>query len=318
MPTWSIRPALPAEWSAGLRLLLGLDLPAQHLAAAVDSVTLHLKTGTLDPAAFFVALAANRVVGAALGQCLPGAQALLFDVPHAEAAHPEATLIEDHLLATLLAWLQTRGSKMVQCLLPLAETIRATALLRGSFRYVTALHYLMHYLETPLPQASQVVQFERYEPAQCDLLAATIAATYEGTLDCPELNDVLSIAEVIAGHERKKDAQTLPWWLVREEGQIVGVLLMQHAGMEQTGEVAYMGLLPKARGRGLGQAIMHYALEQAMVAGLHGVLVCVDARNVPAVQLYRRLGFVPWEEKALFLALLPQLVSPDFLQGMSE
>ena len=305
-PGWSIRPARPEEWAEASRLLLGPDLTAPQMHAGVAAVQRHLQLGTLDPAAFFLALDGSRIVGAILGQCLPGAQALLFDVPQALPGYPAATRIEDQLLTMLLAWLQRRGVKLVQCLLPRTETSRATSLLRGNFRFVTELRYLLHFLDT-LPSCKETgLEFVRYAPALRDRLAAAITATYLETMDCPELNDLLSITEVIEGYERKAVETAPAWWLLRRESRDIGVLLLQLGGSEATGEVAYMGLIPTARFQGFGRMVMRFAMLQAKEAGLRTLQLSVDVRNAPALRLYDRLGFIPWEEKVLFMATLAE------------
>jgi ribosomal protein S18 acetylase RimI-like enzyme len=306
VPPWLIRPAQPDEWSAALALLLGADLPREQLPAAVAIVVQHLQRGTLDPAAFFIATDGRKILGAILGQHLPGAQALLFDVPHTVAGHPSAEPIKDALLHTLLDWLRARQVKLVQCLLTLSETVRATSLLRCGFHYVTELHYQRHFLEDLPPASWPGLAFQLYEPSQQQRLADLITATYVETLDCPELNGVRSMEEVIEGHERTQPGQPPLWWIEQEKAQDVGVLLLQPVTAENVWDVVYMGVLPEVRRRGLGRRIMHFALHQAKEAEIQALQLCVDARNLPAVRLYNHLGFVPWEVKALFLAILSE------------
>lgn len=304
VPAWTLRAALAAEWPAALTLLLAADLPAEQLPDAIKLVTQHLQRGTLDPDAFFIAVDGKQLLGAILGQHLPGAQALLFDVPHAVADHPDAECIKDELLATLLAWLKAREVRLVQCLLSLAETVRATSLLRGGFHYVTELHYQRHFLDMLPPWVEPGLQFIRYEPSLRERLAELIAATYVDTLDCPELNGVRSISEVIEGHQQQMSVDLPNWWLVREHSTDVGVLLTQPLPKENVWDMVYMGVVPAARRRGLGRHIMSFVLHQAKEAETKAIQLAVDARNTPAVKLYNQLGFVPWEEKALFLKVL--------------
>jgi mycothiol synthase len=301
---WSIRPIQPDEWAEALTLLLAADLPANVLSTAITAVTEHLQKGTLDPAAFFVAVEGPRILGTILGQQLPGAQALLFDVPHAASEHPHAEEIKDALVQALLAWFSAQSVKMVQCLLALVETVRATTLLRSGFHYITELHYLRHFLDTmPLPLESGL-EFLRYETTMQNRLAELIAATYVDTLDCPELDGVRSISEVIEGHERGSKSKDHNWWLVRTDDADIGVVLLQTVETENVWDLVYMGLRPEARRRGYGRQLVQFALQQAKEAGVSSVQLSVDVRNTPALRLYQRLGFMPWEEKALFLALL--------------
>lgn len=53
-----------------------------------------------------------------------------------------------------------------------------------------------------------------------------------------------------------------------------------------------MGLVPAARGRGLGQRLIEAALEAAFAAGMLRIALTVRSDNLPAIRLYERAGFV--------------------------
>jgi ribosomal protein S18 acetylase RimI-like enzyme len=52
-----------------------------------------------------------------------------------------------------------------------------------------------------------------------------------------------------------------------------------------------MGLVPKARGQGLGKLLLHEALEHARRRGFEKVELLVYTTNVSAIGLYRKFGF---------------------------
>ncbi len=52
-----------------------------------------------------------------------------------------------------------------------------------------------------------------------------------------------------------------------------------------------VGVVEQLRGKGLGMALMKYALEQLRELGAQEVSLKVDADNDPAIGLYRKLGF---------------------------
>jgi ribosomal protein S18 acetylase RimI-like enzyme len=68
-------------------------------------------------------------------------------------------------------------------------------------------------------------------------------------------------------------------------------------------ELVYMGVTPEARGRGLGANIVHFALNVAARGGAQRVVLAVDAANQPAVEMYRRAGFLEWERRTVFARL---------------
>jgi RimJ/RimL family protein N-acetyltransferase len=61
-------------------------------------------------------------------------------------------------------------------------------------------------------------------------------------------------------------------------------------GFRHRGQLG-MGVLPQARGRGLGGRLAAAAIEQAWSERLERVELDVFASNAPAIKLYRKLGF---------------------------
>src|SRR5678816_1754646 len=57
------------------------------------------------------------------------------------------------------------------------------------------------------------------------------------------------------------------------------------------GWIGGMGVVPEARRRGLGSAVMEAAADEARSRGVRDLRLEVIDRNGPAVQLYRQLGY---------------------------
>ena len=57
------------------------------------------------------------------------------------------------------------------------------------------------------------------------------------------------------------------------------------------GSIQNVGVVPAHRGLGLGRALVLKSLEGFRLAGMNRVYLEVTAQNVPAVELYRSLGF---------------------------
>ena len=75
--------------------------------------------------------------------------------------------------------------------------------------------------------------------------------------------------------------------------------------MPETGdwEVAYMGVVPEARRYGFGREMLLHALCEARAADAPTVTLSVDVRNQPAWKLYRSLGFEPYDQRVVYLAI---------------
>jgi ribosomal protein S18 acetylase RimI-like enzyme len=85
-----------------------------------------------------------------------------------------------------------------------------------------------------------------------------------------------------------------------EDGRAVGyAMVVAHDGSptwrspERAGEVETLSLLPAARGRGLGRALLDRAQEELRAAGIDELRLSVIATNERAVRFYEREGFAP-------------------------
>jgi ribosomal protein S18 acetylase RimI-like enzyme len=93
------------------------------------------------------------------------------------------------------------------------------------------------------------------------------------------------------------------WQLTLNAGQPVGVLIVTELPENGDWEVAYMGVVPEVRRRGFGREMLLHVLCEARAADVLGVTLSVDARNQPAWNLYRSLGFEPYGQRAVYLAI---------------
>jgi len=62
----------------------------------------------------------------------------------------------------------------------------------------------------------------------------------------------------------------------------------------KTIELTYMGIVPEARGRGLGRQVVAKVAEMANQRELETVSLGVDRNNGPAQDIYQSLGFKPF------------------------
>jgi GNAT superfamily N-acetyltransferase len=182
----------------------------------------------------------------------------------------------------------------------------AGALLRNGFRHVTRLWYLFHDLHADAVNLSAPSRLHclPYDPVNPDAFHQTLLRTYEGTRDCPEINGVRTIDEVIAGHRAQGRFDASRWRLALDGDRPVGVLLMTEMPDSGDWDVSYLGVIPEARRRGFGRELMMKAVFEAKAAGAGRVTLSVDGRNEPALHLYRALGFVPFDRREVFLAIL--------------
>jgi mycothiol synthase len=77
----------------------------------------------------------------------------------------------------------------------------------------------------------------------------------------------------------------------------------RHGDHPAIGEVYVVGVTPEAQGTGLGKALTVAGIRHLQHLGLHAVMLYVDADNIPAVSLYRRLGFTRWDVDVMYAPL---------------
>ncbi|MBI3411131.1 MAG: GNAT family N-acetyltransferase [Planctomycetes bacterium] len=301
MPT-SIVPSIeacsPSEWPAAFELAFShLDEPgrSRHVHNALTLVA----AGEIEAGGILVARVENRIVGLQIAVPLKGAGGLVWP-PRFRCADRN---LEHRLVRAALEWLDTRGAKLVHALLSSNEIAFAGPLIEQGFRQITRLRYLRHDLTAALDAAPRL-RWAPYSAANRELFNKTILLTYEQTLDCPELNGLRTVDEIIAGHLAQGRPGAARWWLAFEKTTPVGVLLTTKVPDEKSWDLSYMGLIAAARGRGLGRDLAAKALHEARAAGAPQLILAVDERNAPALQLYRSLGFAGADFREVFLHVM--------------
>ncbi len=297
-----IAPARPPELEAAFRLVF-LHLADGEREARVANALHLLRQGELDAAGVLLATEGGTPVGAMVCLPVPGASGLVW--PPQAVEGPGRAEVEDALVRRATAWLRQRGAKLGQCLLSQEEARLAGPLLRNGFAHVTTLCYMQHDLSSSAARGDGadlrcVPYNELADPAA---LHETLLRTYEGTEDCPEISGVRGVEEIIAGHRAQGKHDPARWWLALAGGRPVGVLLLCEVPEWAAWDVAYVGVVPEARGRGYGRALMHKAVAEARADGVARLTLSVDVRNRRAWRLYTDLGFEPHDRREVFLAL---------------
>jgi mycothiol synthase len=301
--SFHVTSATPREQEAAIRLLFQ-DSDERDRDGRVNNALHLLARGDLDADGLIVAREGGSLVGAMVSLPVPGASALVWP-PQVQPGVIEAVALEDALLVHATAWLRQRGARLAQSLLSPDEIHLGASLVRNGFTHVTGLWYLRHDLDLPigLLLAEERLRWHTYANTPEQVFHGVLERTYQETLDCPEVNGVRSIDEVIAGHKAQGDPGAARWWLASEADQPVGVLLLAETPESRTWELAYLGVVPEARRRGLGREMVRRALFETRAAEAGPLAVAVDARNHPARQLYASLGFEPFDRREVFLAV---------------
>ena len=292
-------PARTEDWAPAFRLLFHY-LPSEEGERRCANALHLLQRGELDPQGIFILRRPSGLCGALVCLPVPGHSALIWPPGTVEERRGA---VEDALLRHAAAWLRQRGVKLAQSLLSPEEAFLAEPLLRNGFTAVTSLGYMRHDLNLPLHCLHLPARLEYQTFADDAPFRQTLTRTYEDTLDCPEINGVRSIDDVLEGHRAQGAFDAERWWLVRDGEEPVGVLMMTEMPESGDWELAYMGVTPEARHCGVGREILLHALCAARAADAPAVTLSVDVRNQPAWKLYRSLGFEAYDRRLVYLAI---------------
>lgn len=268
-------------WVPAARVLMG-GAPDPD-ASAVRFVRL-LEIAEIDPAGFFSARDdTGRVHTATLAVAQGGGLGQVFPPPR------PATPADESLIRLALDWLAGNRVVLAQSNLPEDEPGRAEPLVRTGFRRVSRMcHYEIETAtapEGPDPPV-RLIPADRIKPAAYSSL---LRATYEATLDFPELDEVRPEDEVPSSPRPGSDE--CPVRFVGErDGRLAGLVVLNRDPAPGW-ELGYLGVAPEFRRTGVGRSLVRAAVREARAAGAIRVSLGVDERNTPAVRLYEGEGF---------------------------
>lgn len=190
-----------------------------------------------------------------------------------------------------------------QALLELDAPGKRALLERAGFALLAPLIYLERDVAFPWvdPPAAGTAEWVRYGARTHAEFAAVVLATYEDSLDCPELTGLRPIDDILAAHQASGQFDPALWELARIDGQSAGCILVSRVTHAPILEIVYMGVIAGCRRRGVGELLLRRALEQCRAVGAQRLTVVVDNRNEPAKRLYTRFGFAPLTQRDAYL-----------------
>jgi ribosomal protein S18 acetylase RimI-like enzyme len=171
------------------------------------------------------------------------------------------------------------------------------------------------------------MDWKRYDEKDRSLWIEWLDQTFSETKDCPELNGLRSTESSLEGYlaasrlparvgqtsgvgpsQEPHDEPAPNWWggFLNVDGKnslVAGYLLNPTAW--GVWELTYMGVIPSARGRKLGQEVLHRAVETAQKLNAHRLWLAVDERNTAARKLYKQIGFEEARQLEAWIAVPP-------------
>jgi mycothiol synthase len=278
------------EIEAALRLILATSGGLGADAQVLDFLSFCVER-KIDTNAIWIALAGDQIVWSMLPVVSPGRTMLIFSPSIVFPQIPSDAI--GRLSDELCRHHAKRGVQLAQMLLDPADRPAIDAYCSNGFEELAELVYLQRSIRTrggEIPGLPVDLSIKSYTHDTHHDFANVIHRSYEQSLDCPALNNMRDMNDVIAGHKAAGEFDPKLWWVLYERDQPLAVLLLSRIPQGATMELVYLGLAPTARGRGIGDLLMQHAFAVGAAEGLENLSLAVDSRNEPALRLYYRHG----------------------------
>ncbi len=306
-PTSPIFPC-PNELRPDALGLLYRRVPEEFRRQLIADSLAEAEAGRVDLSGLWVARRRGKMAGVLLTQPLAGRAAAVW-APEVELSWGRGALASG-LIRNALEDLRARGFRIAQALVDAsAPRTAAVDLSRGGMPRITALTYMHRDTARPMgrtfPRDRPSFDWRPFGPETEAEFHAVLQRTYLSSLDMPELEGIRSLDDVMASHRAAGRFDPSRWRVgtLPGEPEAAAVLLLSEVPDRPAWEVTYLGLTPPARGRGLGRAVLAFALDLAR-AHVPRLELAVDDRNHPARHLYDGAGFLPFDRRLVHLAVL--------------
>ncbi len=300
----NIEPARPEERSEAIRFVVAGESRSSlsdARAQAFESMMIARRDVGIS---LWLARSWRRIVGAAMVMENPGKLGFLFYSPlyasgvDRDAMPPLVRAIAKHAI--------DGGLSLVQSLVMPNALEDVDMLQAAGFELLADLVYLR---ADSWPEDFSEVRRDltwrcwgEYSDAE---LAQVIAATYEGSLDCPKLSGLRKHADVLESHRASGIFSPSSWWIVYRNGEPAGCILMNESAAGDSAEITYVGVVPAHRGYGLARAMLQKVALSARQRGQTAVTLAVDAGNTYARRVYDALGFRFTDRRLAYAMLRP-------------
>jgi len=311
------RAVLRGEIEPAMRLIVGNACGPASDEQVLDFLSFALDRG-MDVNAAWIAEVGGKIEWALLPVVSPGKTMLLFTptrLPRRELRGVVAgcsDAVNQHYAR--------RGVLLSQLLIEPSETALLTAYAGCGYTRLAELYYLQASIRgnEPMPGLPPGWEVSTYSPENHAVFGATIFDSYEGSKDCPSLNGARDVQDVMAGHKAAGDFDARLWFLLRENGQPLGTLLLNRSAGNTSVELVYLGIIPAARGRGVGDFLMQWALAVSGLEDRRHLSLAVDSQNNPALRLYYRHGLMRIGSRVAMVRDIRGLADGVLARGTAE
>ncbi|MBA2116046.1 GNAT family N-acetyltransferase [Bremerella alba] len=290
--------ASPDHYGAALWLATGGRSRHAH-RGRVTALLAAEKQGKISFDGLMTATRGNRVVASIWCLIQPGKIGSVWG-PGILSEESDSTA--DLLVRKAIQFGKQHGCHLLQSLVGQENPTAGKLLVRSGFQSITLLSHLEALTEDVHAEPPRGdLQFQRCDDFQSEAFRSLIAQTYDNSLDCPELDGLRDVEDVLDGYYATSGLSTDHWYTLEHGSETIGVVITAHHVEPQQLELIYFGLTPRFRRMGLGSEMIRFVLELAQSMGCRSTITGADQRNTPAMALYREFGFQQAEAKELYL-----------------
>src|SRR5687768_1605034 len=163
--------------------------------------------------------------------------------PSGAPAHRDGNRAAADLVDAVCDHFGARNVQLAQVLLDPADAPARMLYEACGFGRVAELIYLqvVPRRKAPPPVLPPGMRWVAYGPEAHALYGRAIAQTYQHSLDCPRLNGLRDIEDVMAGHKASGEFDPALWALLCEGDTALGALLLARSVPADTLELVYLG-----------------------------------------------------------------------------
>ncbi len=209
------------------------------------------------------------------------------------------------LLAKTLSTLREKPLALAQIVLPKpAPSKQVQAILSSGFKDLAELQYMELNISPLIPTnvTQHEVEFQTMESFDDHALGYVLEQTYIDSLDCPNLHGIRQVQDVIEGHRGSDPCRPELWFIGMIDDEPSCVLLLNQK--DDAVELAYVGVVPSHRNRGIADCCMSKSIELAQHHDFKRITLVVDDANSSAMNLYTKWDFHPTQSRRAFMAQL--------------
>lgn len=249
----------------------------------------------------------NDIVGASLFVSSPGGTAFVFtsSVERYAIQYPDIVELSHEMIQQVSLLAISYGVKLLQALTIPIDQFRKSMLANSGYTYLTDLVYFGRTLSTPafVFEKPHHYQWLTYSEENDGLFKEVLSRTYLDSQDCPELENLRTIDDVVLSHKASGVFNPQGWKILLDESQNpLGVVIMSQLRHCNTLELTYMGVVPQARGKGVARILLSALCSHAQTNGNEAITLAVDLRNERASKLYTFFGFIEMFSRSIYLA----------------